>query len=117
MSQRAQDYNDGASGARSNPVTRSGQAPSLKRMMPDGSTQLVKFDGVDDDVMIDRKISVVTTNKGKDQAVRQSEALSQHGLTGRWEVPTQAQANRAQKMFDGLGIKNITVKVTNDAGH
>jgi len=108
MSSRARDYNDSATGARSNPATQSGQAPALERTMPDGSTRLVKFDGVDGNVLVDRKISVVTTSKSKDQALRQSEVLSQNGLTARWEVPTQAQANRAQKMFDELGIKNIS---------
>jgi filamentous hemagglutinin len=45
MSSRARDYNDSATGARSNPATQSGQAPALERTMPDGSTRLVKFDG------------------------------------------------------------------------
>ncbi|MFD1554500.1 hypothetical protein ACFSHT_02510 [Paraburkholderia silviterrae] len=111
MGQAARDYNDSATGARSNPETQKGQAPALERTMTDGSTRVVKFDGVDGDVMIDRKVSVVTTEKAKDQAVRQSEALAQNGLAGRWEVPTEQQASRAQKMFDDLGIKNITVKV------
>jgi len=62
--------------------------------MADGSTRQVKFDGVDGDVMVDRKISVVTTDKAKDQALRQSETLSQNGLTGRWEVSSDAQAAR-----------------------
>lgn len=117
MSSRARDYNDSATGARSNPATQSGQAPALERTMPDGSTRLVKFDGVDGNVLVDRKISVVTTSKSKDQALRQSEVLSQNGLTARWEVPTQAQANRAQKMFDELGIKNISVKVIREPGN
>lgn len=34
--------------------------------------------------------------------------LNQNGLTGRWEVATQAQANSAQKMSDELGIKGIS---------
>ncbi|EJL98177.1 putative hemagglutinin, partial [Pseudomonas sp. GM102] len=117
MSSRARDYNDTATGARSNPATQSGQAPALERTMPDGSTRLVKFDGVDGDVLVDRKISVVTTSKSKDQALRQSDVLSQNGLTARWEVPTQAQAARAQKMFDELGIKNISVKVIHEPGN
>jgi filamentous hemagglutinin len=117
MSSRARDYNDSATGARSNPATQSGQAPALERTMPDGSTRLVKFDGVDGDVLVDRKISVVTTSKSKDQALRQSDVLSQNGLTARWEVPTQAQAARAQKMFDELGIKNISVKVIHEPGN
>jgi filamentous hemagglutinin len=111
MSKIARDYNDSATGARSNPVTQSGQAPALERTMPDGSTRLVKFDGVDGDVLVDRKISVVTTNKAKDQALRQSEVLNQNGLTGRWEVSSDAQAARATKMLSDLGITNIIVKV------
>ncbi|EKT4485220.1 hypothetical protein QEM02_005408 [Pseudomonas putida] len=117
MSSRARDYNDSVTGARSNPATQSGQAPALERIMPDGSSRLVKFDGVDGDILVDRKISVVTTSKSKDQALRQSDVLSQNGLTARWEVPTQAQANRAQKMFDELGIKNISVKVIREPGN
>lgn len=117
MNSRARDYNDSATGARSNPITQSGQAPALERTMPDGSTRLVKFDGMDGNVLVDRKISVVTTSKSKDQALRQSEVLSQNGLTARWEVPTQAQANRAQKMFDELGIKNISVRVIREPGN
>lgn len=71
----------------------------------------VRFDGLDGDVLIDRKLSVVTTAKAKDQVVRQSKALSENGLTGHWEVPSEAQAKRAQKMLDELGVKNIEVKV------
>ncbi|MBB4723192.1 hemagglutinin repeat-containing protein [Xanthomonas euvesicatoria] len=111
MSSKARDYNDSAPGARSNVETQASQAPSITRTMPDGTERPVKFDGVDADVLVDRKISVVTTPKAKDQALRQSQALSEQGLTGRWEVPTQAQANRAKKMFEELGIKNITVEV------
>lgn len=111
MSQSARDYNDSATGARSNPVTQSGQAPALERVMLDGSVRLVKFDGVDGDVMVDRKLSVVTTDKAKDQALRQSEVLGQNGLTGRWEVSSEAQAARATKMLNDLGVNNIQVKV------
>jgi filamentous hemagglutinin len=116
MSRTAQAYNDSATGARSNPATQSSQAPALERTMPDGSTRIVKFDGVEGDVMIDRKISVVTTERAKDQALRQSDALTQNGLTGRWEVSTPAQAAKAQKMLDDLGVKNITVKVVKNGG-
>lgn len=114
MSQRARDYNDSASGARSNIETQKGQAPGIDRVDDNGVNKPVRFDGIDGNVMIDRKVSVVTTQKAKDQAVRQSEALKNNGMTGRWEVPTQAQATRAQKMFDELGIKNIEVKVVNE---
>lgn len=66
------------------------------------------------DVLVGRKISVVTTSKSKGQALRQSGVLSQSGLTARWEVPTHA--NQIQKMFDELGIKNISVKVVREPG-
>lgn len=111
MSPRAKAYDDSAMGSRSNVETMKGQAPALTRITPDGETATVRFDGLDGDVLIDRKLSVVTTPKVKDQVLRQSQALEQNGLTGRWEVPTQSQADRAARMFDQLGVKNITVKV------
>lgn len=114
MSSRARDYNDSASGARSNIDTQKGQAPTIDRIDDAGKNRPVRFDGVDGNVMIDRKISVVTTPKAKNQAIRQSEALKNNGMTGRWEVPNQSQANRAQKMFDELGIKNIEVKIVHE---
>lgn len=114
MSQRARNYNDSATGARSNVDTQKGQAPTIDRIDANGNSKPVRFDGVDGNVMIDRKISVVTTQKAKDQALRQSEALKNNGMTGCWEVPNQAQANRAQKMFDELGIKNIEVKIVKE---
>lgn len=111
MSDEAREYQDSAEGARSNAETRKGQAPSLNRTLPDGKKRLVRFDGVDDKVMIDRKISIYTTKKAKNAAKRQSQALAENNLKGRWEVPNQAEAKRAQKIFDELGITNISVKV------
>jgi hypothetical protein len=107
----AKDYNDSAMGARSNVLTHRGQVPALERTMPDGTTRLVKFDGVDGDAMIDRKWSIMTTRKAKNQALRQSEVLAQHGLTGIWEVPTRSQQTRARKMLSALSVTNIEVKV------
>nr|WP_238486023.1 hypothetical protein [Rahnella perminowiae] len=114
MSPRARNYNDSASGARSNIETQKGQDPSIDRIDANGKSRPVRFDGIDGNVMRDRKKSVVTTQKAKDQALRQSDALKNNGMTGRWEVTTQTQANRAQKMFDDLGIKNIEVKVVKE---
>lgn len=114
MSKRARNYNDSATGARSNIHTQKGQAPTIDRTDTKNNNRPVRFDGVDGNIMIDRKISVVTTQKAKDQAVRQSNALENNKMTGRWEVPNQTQANRAQKMFDELGIKNIEVKIVKE---
>ena len=111
MSPAARDYDDGATGSRSSVETRLGQAPSIERTLTSGETRPVRFDGLDGDVLIDRKRSVVTTRKARDQIVRQSEALEQNGPTARWEVPTDAQAARTPRMFDELGVDNITVEV------
>ena len=111
MSARARDYDDSATGSRSNIETKLGQAPVIERTISEGVKKQVKFDGFDGNVLIDRKISVVTTAKTKNQVQRQSQALTENGLTGRWEVPNESQSKRAQKMFDELGVKNIEVKI------
>lgn len=79
--------------------------------MPDGTKRLVKFDGVDGEVMVDRKVSIVTTQKAMDQALRQSDVLRQNGLTARWEVPNASQRTRAINMLKKLNINNISVVV------
>jgi len=105
MSSEAEAYQASAPGA------RPGQAPQLTYVDEAGQIKKVRYDGIDGDVMIDRKVKVTTFPKSKDQALRQSLALKQNGLTGRWEVPTQTEANRATKMLENLGITNINVKV------
>ena len=62
-------------------------------------------------VLIDRKLAVVTSAKAQSQALRQSAALRQNGLRGVWEVPDATQAGRATRMFNELGIDNISVRV------
>ncbi len=111
MSPRARVFDSGATGSRSNINTRNPQAPQIQRTLPDGTTRPVHLDGVDRNIVIDRKLSVVTSPKAKNQAIRQSQALRQNGLLGRWEVPNESQAARARKMFKELGITNITVEV------
>ena len=111
MSTKARYYNDSVSGASSNPATQKGLAPSLEFTASDGKTKVVRFDGIENSVLIDRKISIVTTDKVRNQALRQSEALTQNNLTARWEVPDQTQFNRAQKMLSDLKISNIKVSI------
>jgi len=113
---QAKAYNDSATGARSSVLTKKGQAPALERTMPDGTKRFVKFDGTDFDsiyghVMIDRKWSIRTTGKIKNQALRQSKVLSQHNLIGFWEVPTALARNRALKLLRDLEISNIKVRI------
>jgi len=101
MGGAARAYERGAAGA------REGLAPAL--VGPGGN--LVKFDGIEGSVLIDRKVAVTTFPKAYYQAFRQSQALKANGFLGRWEVPTQAEANRATAIFNRLGINNITVQV------
>ena len=113
MSEDAARYQDAATGARSNVATRKGQAPSLRYTEADGKPSSVRFDGYDEQAgeLIDRKISVTTFPKTQKQALRQSRALAEAGYRGVWEVPTPAEAARADRMFERLGIRNITTRV------
>lgn len=113
MSESARDFDAGAIGSRSNVETRKPMAPVIERTIENGSTRPVRFDGHDGSVMIDRKVAVVTTQKAKNQALRQSQALRENGMQGLWEVTSEAQASRARRMFTELGIDNIMVEVVN----
>jgi RHS repeat-associated protein len=111
MSQAARDYQSSAWGARSNVATRLPQAPEIQYRNAAGEADLVRFDGREGTVLIDRKMSVTTFPKSQTQALRQSEALKQNGLSGRWEVPTTAEKARADRMLQRLGVANIEVVV------
>ena len=111
MSGKAKQYNDSATGARSNAASQKGQAPTLSYNKNSGQPGQVRFDGLDNGVLVDRKISIVTTDKAKNQALRQSAALRQNNMTARWEVPDTKQLERATKMLKDLNINNITVKI------
>jgi hypothetical protein len=100
----AKAYQSGAKGA------RDGFAPSLLYRTRSGDIKQVRFDGVDyrNRTMIDRKLSVPTSfEKVQNEAIRQSRALRQNGYRGLWEVATQTEVNRANRMFRDLGIRNI----------
>lgn len=98
-------YNDGATGA------RAGYAPTLMRTLPDGTTRAVKFDGIDADWYIDRKMGVRDQRRFREQALRQSAALAEHRLIGIWEVPSPAVKAKALKILKKLDIKNIKVRI------
>ncbi|MES2336519.1 MAG: hypothetical protein V4537_00295 [Pseudomonadota bacterium] len=101
----AKRYNDAATGS------QPGQAPALMRTMPDGSKRPVKFDGVDADTLIDRKLKVVDAPRARAQTLRQSEVLAQHRLVGTWEVPNNRQKIAAKRLFRKLNITNIKVRI------
>ena len=101
----AKDYNDTAKGARPN------QAPALVRTMPDGAQRLVKFDGIDADYPIDRKLKVVDSPRARAQMIRQSDALSQNRSIGIWEVPDEKQKKAFIRMRNKTNVKNINVRI------
>ncbi len=111
MSIAARNYDDTATGSRYSIDTKSPLAPAVVRIDRDGNSTFVRFDGVDSGILVDRKLAVLTTQKAKDQIMRQSDALQQNSLAGRWEVPSQYQADRAIRMFKELGVSNIEVRV------
>lgn len=111
MAPRARDYQGGAEGARMSVRTHQDLAPALTYRDPSGAQRTVRFDGVDGNVMIDRKLGVATYPKTEAQALRQAQALKQNGMRGRWEVPGESTAAVARRMFTRLGIDNIDVVV------
>ncbi|HEX7871685.1 MAG TPA: hypothetical protein VF475_02160 [Sphingobium sp.] len=98
-------YNDAATGA------RSGHAPTLTRTMPDGSKRPVKFDGIQNEYVIDRKWKVVDAPNARAQLLRQSEVLAQNRLIGTWEVPNEKQKIAALKLFRKMKVNNIRVRI------
>ena len=93
------------------PGAKKGEAPALDYTNAQGQKKTLRLDGVEGDVGIDRKLAVLHTKKAQKQAVRQSKAFADNGMTGRWEVPTDAEARRARQLFAKAGVTNIDVKV------
>lgn len=98
-------YNDAATGA------RAGQAPVLRRTMPDGSKRPVKFDGVQGETLIDRKLKVVDRPRARDQLLRQAQVLREHRLVGVWEVTSPKMMYKARVMFKKYNVTNIRVRI------
>jgi hypothetical protein len=98
-------YNDAATGA------RSGQAPTLMRTMADGSKRPVKFDGIEGDYVIDRKLSVGSWPRAQAQVLRQSQALEQNRLMATWEVPNEVQRVKALKLLKKMNATRIKVRI------
>jgi hypothetical protein len=105
MSAEAEKYQADVPGA------KQGEAPALDYTNAQGQQKTLRLDGVEGDVGIDRKLAVLHTKKAQKQAVRQSKAFADNGMTGRWEVPTEAEARRARQLFAKAGVTNIDVKV------
>jgi hypothetical protein len=98
-------YNDAATGA------QAGLAPALARTMADGSVRLVKFDGVFEHYVVDRKWAIRDMPHARAQVLRQADVLAQHDIVGLWEVPTPIQRVKAFKPLKKMNVTNIGVKV------
>ncbi|WP_354279295.1 hypothetical protein [Sphingomonas sp. PvP056] len=98
-------YNDAATGA------QVGYAPAFARTMADGSIRLVKFDGVFEYYVIDRKSSIRNMPRARAQVSRQADVLAQHNMIGFWEVPTPVQRVKALQLLKKRNVTNIGVRV------
>lgn len=98
-------YNDGAAGARPN------QAPTLTRTMPNGKIRPVKFDGIDGDYLIERKLGLQDRAGSRGQMARQAQALEQHRQFAVWEVEDAYHAGVARRMARKVGTRRIKVRI------
>ena len=103
MSPEALAYQSGATGA------RSGIAPALRYSDRSG---LVRFDGLDGRVLIDRKLSFYSTPKARLALDRASMAVKQNPFYSlRIEVPNMAQYKRGMILLGEQGITNIRIGI------
>ena len=110
MPQGAYDYQSGVAGARSNAATRYGQAPQLEMPGADGKPVTAKFDGLEGNEIIDRKLNPRFTEKAVDQARRQAATAAYHGLTPVWELPDEAAVSAANRFMSYAKISTIVVR-------
>jgi filamentous hemagglutinin len=106
---RVINYQGSAPSARSVIATRRPEVPALRFTNPNEAGQnLVRFDGMEGTVLIDRKLSVTTRPKQKDDLQRMAVALHQNpGYSGRIEVPNEREARRVSRILRELGINDV----------
>lgn len=98
---------DRAAGARPDRV------PALTLATADGRSRHVRFDGIDGDYLIDRKLRVVDLPRSRTQLMRQAEALAQARCYATWEVPTEAERALAAAILARAGVRRIKLRVIN----
>ena len=87
-----------------------GWAPRLSATDAEG-TKTAKFDGIEGDTVIDRKLSITFHPSTIEKALRQSAIAATNGYRIRWEVPNDSERRRAERLFKEWGIKNIEVRI------
>jgi hypothetical protein len=90
---------------------RPGEVPVLTLASPAGGPRFVRFDGIDGDYLIDRKLRVVDLPRSRAQLARQAEALAQARCIATWEVPSEAERARAAAMLARAGVRRIKIRV------
>jgi len=112
MSKEAHAYQSGSYGARSNIRTQRGLAPSLLYDNPYSRTNIVRFDGLESQMLIDRKLSTFSTPKARKALLRQAEAIRQNpGYSLMYEVPTVSEKRRLQKLLASEQITSSSIRV------
>ena len=70
-----------------------------------------RFDGRDQLIMIERKVSVRNSSTTRWQMLRQSLVAEANGFTIRWEVPDSKTMETVLKMVEKLKLNNVDVAV------
>ena len=87
-----------------------GWAPRLSATDEEG-TITAKYDGIEGDTVIDRKLAITFHPGTIEKALRQSAIAATNGYRIRWEVPNERQKRQAERLFREWGIKNIEVRI------
>jgi hypothetical protein len=109
----AQVFEDAASGAASDIVTRNKIVPALFFDNPNlRGRNFVRFDGIEGTRLIDRKLNVTTKSKQVRDLRRMSLALQQNpAFQGVIQVPDAAAQRAAMRALNKAGVNNITVEI------
>ncbi|MGA7613552.1 MAG: RHS repeat-associated core domain-containing protein [Thermoanaerobaculia bacterium] len=109
----ALEYQAGAFGARSSVLTRQNEVPALLFDNPNAvGKPLVRFDGLEGNTLIDRKLSVTTKSKQLKDLRRVGIALRQNpGYRLRIEVPTEGAARQARRALRLVGLRGVAIRV------
>jgi hypothetical protein len=111
MPSNAYDFQSGTMGARSDIASRRALAPQLEMPAADGSVVTAKFDGVDGNEIIDRKLNPRFTEKAVDLARRQAATAAYHGLTPVYEVPNEEALAAMNRFMKYAKVSTIVVRL------
>jgi hypothetical protein len=85
-------------------------APQLEMPGVDGSMVTARFDGLDGNEIIDRKLNPMFTEKAVEQAQRQAATAAYNGLQAVWELPIAEAVAAANRFMSYAKISTILVR-------